>query len=159
LTISHNNPSSMDFTVTAAPGLGAITFSCSGQPFGVNCSFNPPSESQTSATITMTVTSTGNRAQFFPTGPGNEPPIYALLFPLLGLLGLRGIGRLGVVSRRVVRVRLAVALAGLLLLLALAGCGGGFTGTPGGTFQITVTATSQSTGQSASTTVALTVLD
>jgi ABC-type glycerol-3-phosphate transport system substrate-binding protein len=69
---------------------------------------------------------------------------------------------LGQQDRKAVRVRLALAFAGLLLLLGLAGCGGavnGFTGTPAGTFQVTVTATSQSTGQSGSTTVNLVVLD
>jgi hypothetical protein len=162
ITVSHNNPSSMDFTVDSSPGLGNITFSCGGLPFGASCSFNPPSESQLSATVTMTVVTTGNRSRLLPPGGDNMPPVYAMLFPLLGLLGLRG--RLwSEQSRKAVRVRLAFAFAGLLLLLALAGCGGqgvnGFTGTPGGTFQITVTATSQSTGQSGSTTVTLIVLD
>jgi uncharacterized repeat protein (TIGR01451 family) len=161
LTVSHNSPGSLDFTVDSSPGLGTLTMSCSGLPFGASCSFNPASENQLSATVTMTVITTGNRSRVAPPGGNNNPPFYTLLFPLLGLWGLRKL-ILGQQDRKAVRVRLALAFAGLLLLLGLAGCGGavnGFTGTPAGTFQVTVTATSQSTGQSGSTTVNLVVLD
>jgi hypothetical protein len=157
LQVTTGSNTSMDFTVDSSPGLGAITFSCSGLPIGASCSFNPQSESQLSATVTMTVSATAGSAPTQAQGPGIATPFYAALLPILGLLGL-GLGRK---KAKAARLRLAMLLAGLVVLLAFVGCGGGGfhqTGTPAGTFPITVSATSASTGQSASTVVNLTVI-
>jgi hypothetical protein len=105
----------------------------------------------------MTVSAAAGSVAALPQGPGIAPPFYAALLPILGLLGL-GLGRK---KGKTARLRLAMLLAGLLLLLTFVGCGGGGfhqTGTPAGTFSITVSATSASTGQSASTVVNLTVI-
>jgi hypothetical protein len=105
----------------------------------------------------MTVSAAAGSVAALPQGPGIAPPFYAALLPILGLLGL-GLGRK---KGKAARLRLAMLLAGLLLLLTFVGCGGGGfrqTGTPPGTFPLTVTATSASTGQSASTVVNLTVI-
>ncbi len=157
LQVTDGSTTSMDFTVDSSPGLGAITFSCSGLPVGASCSFNPQSESQLSATVTMTVSASAGSAPVTAQAPGITPPLYAALLPILGLLGF-GVGRK---KGKAARLRLAMLLAGLLVLMTFVGCGGGSfkqTGTPAGTFQITVSATSASTGQSASTVVNLTVL-
>jgi uncharacterized repeat protein (TIGR01451 family) len=157
LQVTDGSTTSMDFTVNSSNGLGAITFSCSGLPDKASCSFNPQSESQLSATVTMTVSAAAGSVAALPQGPGISPPFYAALLPILGLLGF-GFGRK---KGKAARLRLAMLLAGVLMLLAFVGCGGGSfkqTGTPAGTFQITVSATSASTGQSASTVVNLTVL-
>jgi uncharacterized repeat protein (TIGR01451 family) len=157
LQVNTGGTTSMDFTVNSSAGLGAITFSCSGLPDKASCSFNPQSESQLSATVTMTVSAAAGSVAALPQGPGIAPPFYAALLPILGLLGL-GLGRK---KGKAARLRLAMLLAGLLLLLTFVGCGGGGfrqTGTPPGTFPLTVTATSASTGQSASTVVNLTVI-
>ncbi len=157
LQVTDGSSTSMDFTVDSSPGLGAITFSCSGLPDKASCSFNPQSESQLSATVTMVVSATAGSTAALPQGPGIASPFYAALLPILGLLGL-GVGRK---KRKATRLRLAMLLAGLVILLTFVGCGGGGfhqTGTPAGTFPITVSATSASTGQSASTVVNLTVI-
>src|SRR5437016_12170910 len=89
----------------------------------------------------MTVTSTGQTgsASVLPFGlDGTTPRIYAaMLFPLLGLLGITFSGK----NRRKTRLRLAVCLVGLLALLAFAGCGGTAVNpfaTPRGRFKVTV---------------------
>ena len=155
LTVTAGSTTSTTFTVDAASGLGAITFSCSGLPVGASCSFNPASENQITATVTMTVSTTAGSAALQPLG-NNNTPIYAVLLPFLGLAGLTLRGKRG----KAARLRLALLLAGLLMLFSLVSCGGRgnnqVSGTPAGTFPFSVTATSGAT--SASTTVNLTVL-
>jgi CSLREA domain-containing protein/uncharacterized repeat protein (TIGR01451 family) len=155
LTVVAGNSTSMDFTVDAASGLGTITFSCSGLPAGASCAFNPASESQISATVTMTVSTTAGSAALHPLGNHSNTPIYAVLLPFLGLAGLTLRGKKG----KAARLRLAMLLAGLMMLFSLVSCGGRGSiqnGTPAGTFPFNVTASSATT--SASATVNLTVL-
>ncbi|HEV3316142.1 MAG TPA: CSLREA domain-containing protein [Candidatus Angelobacter sp.] len=154
LSVTAGSVGSIDFTVESSPGVGLITFSCSGLPINSSCSFNPASENQITATVTMTVTTAAHSGSVVPFGGNSTTPVYAVLFPLLGLAGL-GLGRR---KGKQSRLRLAMLLAGLLVLLMLAGCGGrsNAPGTPAGSFPLTVTATSP-TAQ-ASTTVNLTVL-
>ncbi len=157
LQVTDGSSTSLDFTVDSSPGLGTITFSCSRLPVGASCSFNPQSESQLTATVTMTVSASVGSAPVAAQAPGITPPLYAALLPLMGLLGF-GFGKK---KSKSARLPLAMLLAGLLVVLVFVGCGSGSfkqTGTPAGTFQITVSATSASTGQSASTVLNLTVL-
>jgi hypothetical protein len=123
-------------------------------PPGARCTFNPATESQITATVTMTVTTTAGAASLLPLGgSAPTPPLYAVLLPLPVLLGPR-FGR----SKKV-KLRLATFVAGLLLLLVMVGCGSGTKrtgGTPRGSFHISVTASS-STAQ-ASATINLSVL-
>lgn len=154
LTVVSGSVGSMDFAVQSSAGVGLISFSCSGLPINSSCSFNPSSENQLTATVTMTVTTAAHSGSIMPFPGSKTAPVYAVLFPLLGLAGLGFSRKKGKQSR----LRLAMLLAGLLMLLVFTGCGGRTSspGTPAGTFPITVTATS-STAQ-ASTTVNLTVL-
>jgi hypothetical protein len=138
------------------PTLGMVTFGCSGLPVGTSCTFNPPSTNQPLSTVTMTVNTSS--AKSIVTGQnfdmGSKPPLYAaLLFPVLGLVGIGLGGRKG----RKTRLRLAMVFAGAVVLLSFAGCGGGAHGitTPPGNYQLTVTAASATV--QASTTVTLTV--
>jgi ABC-type glycerol-3-phosphate transport system substrate-binding protein len=57
------------------------------------------------------------------------------------------------------RLRLAFLLAGMVLVFLLLGCGGSVTTppTPQGTFQVTVTGTSATTGDSGSAVISVTV--
>ncbi len=156
LTVVAGSSTSMDFTVDAASGSGLISFACSGLPVGATCSFNPASENQVTATVTMTIATTLGSASLQPLD-NRTTPIYAVLLPLLGLAGLGLRGKKG----KSARLRLALLLGGLVMLLSLVSCGGsggGFrkNGTPAGTFPFTVTASSASA--SASTTLNLTVL-
>jgi hypothetical protein len=102
----------------------------------------------------MSITTSGPSAASVPMFRGG--PTYALLFPGLGLVGLVFLGKRSKKNRRT-RLRWAMVLSGLVLLLALVGCGGSphNTGTPPGTYTITVTGASGTT--SGSTTVTLNV--
>jgi hypothetical protein len=158
---------SFNVDATAAPSpLGTIQFTCSGLPRGALCNFSPPSENQDYATITLTVGTTARPAgaSVAPFGFGDGRPVFAILFPMLGLAGivvLPGRGRSsrkGKSGRKGMWLRLALGLGGMVVLLALAGCGGrpqhdSFT--PPGTYTISVTAAAGST--TANTTVTLTV--
>jgi len=154
LQVPRGGSTSTILQVDAAGGIGAITFACGGAPPGVTCSFNPASESQLSAQVTMTVTASAGAVSIFPTGIGKAPSVYVVVLLLVGVGA--------VVRKKVRRLRLQWALSlgilALLLVLAIAGCGrGGSSLPPTGTFPISVTGTSAS-GASGSTTVNLTVL-
>ncbi len=143
---------SATYDLTVAPQLGGfnapVAFSCSGLPALSSCSFNPssvtPGSNPANAMLTISTTAP-SVAQAAPAGR----PFYALW---LGVLGLALIPFAARKKRR--------AVAGLTVLLALlllqAGCGGSTEvrvvsrpGTPTGTHNITVTATSGSFQQTA----------
>ncbi len=152
LTITSGSSASMDFTVDSSNGIGAVTFACSGLPAATSCSFNPPSESQLTATVTMTITTTKGSAT---TPVALNPPNMLFYGPLVSFVGLLGFILYGMKSFRP-RMRLAMFAASAIVLLALAGCGSnGLKGTPKGTFPVTVTASG--TGAQATVTLNLTV--
>ena len=136
LTVAGGSSASMDFTVDSSNGIGAVTFACTGLPAASTCSFNPPSESQLTATVTMTITTTkGSAAAPVAFNPPNM--LYGALASLVGLLGFI------LYSMKFFRPRLRLAMfaTSVIVLLALAGCGGSsMQGTPKGTFPITVIA-------------------
>jgi CSLREA domain-containing protein/fimbrial isopeptide formation D2 family protein len=148
LTVARGQSVNDGFTLESSAGL-TVTFGCSGLPSGTLCSFNPPSSSLLTDSINMNIATSGPSASSAPIFPGG--PTYALLFPALGLLGLVIAGK----RSKKTRLRLAMAVSGFVLLLALAGCGGrpNFNGTPPGTYTITVTATSGTTSGSATVTL------
>ena len=105
----------------------------------------------------MTIT-TSNHAANTVTGQNfdsSKPPRFlaALFLPVLGFMAICVGGR----SNRKLRVRLALAVVGMVTLLTFAGCGGGAQGitTPAGSYNITVTAAT--TTVQATTQVTLTV--
>ncbi len=152
LTVTRGGTTSTVFNVDAGPGLGAITFACSGLPAGATCSFNPSSVTQLSSQVTMTITVPA------PASTNVSPKLPGPLAPYAALLALMGLAALIIRSQRV-RMTLAALAISSALVLAVAGCGGNSNSAAGtGTFPITVTATSASTSTSASTTVNLTVL-
>jgi len=155
VTINVGGTAFIPMTVTASPGEGTITFACSGLPFGASCSFNPPSTNQTNSTVTLGITTSAGTGSVLPLEREKAPPLYAALLPVLGLAGLAFGRRKGKAGR----LRLAFVLAGMALVFLLLGCGGTRTTppTPQGTFQVTVTGTSASTGDSGSAVVAVTV--
>ena len=87
-------------------------------------------------------------ASLAPQSEGRTPPLYAALFPVLGIVGLA----LGRKMRKA--VYLALVFAGLVALSMMVGCGGRVT-PPAKTFPLNVTVTSTSTGHSATTGVTL----
>jgi uncharacterized repeat protein (TIGR01451 family) len=137
--------------------LGMLTFGCTGLPVGTTCTFNPPATNLPLSQVTMTIT-TSNGAANVVSGKklgGGEPPRFfaAMLFPVLGMVGIVLSGR----KNKKVRLRLAMAVIGIITLLAFVGCGGGaqHITTPSGTFPITVTAAT--TTVQATTQITLTV--
>jgi len=151
-TVTRGQSATFMFTLDSSPGLGAVTFSSSGVPAGALCTFNPPSSSLLTDTINMNCTTSGPAASAAP--PMRVGPTYALLLPAFGVLGLVFAGTRGKKNKKI-RLRWAMALSGLVLLLALAGCGGrpGFAGTPPGTYTIMVTGSSGTTSGSAPVTL------
>ena len=169
LTVTAGGSGAFVFDVDSPdPTLGMITFSCSGLPPQSACTFSPAtidtSLGVTPNTVTMMVTTTATHTASLtplpaPGGGGNsrQAPLYAaLLFPVLGLVGLGAMRK----KNRKTRIKLALCLAVLLALLAMIGCSVGpqthtVSGTPAGTSSITVTATSS--GFTATSSVSLTV--
>ncbi|MGE5321901.1 MAG: beta strand repeat-containing protein, partial [Actinomycetota bacterium] len=155
-TVAAGSAASFSFSFTSNQAT-AVTFSCSGLPSAAACSFNPPSTNSTSAQVAMTISTTASSGtmatRWSPRGPNLYIPVFAILgLPLLPLI-----------MRRKLALRWGLGWAGLMFVLALAGCGGSptppppphVTGTPAGTYQITATATG--TGFQTSSVVTLTV--
>ena len=134
------------------PTLGQITFTCSGLPSASTCNFSPGSidPATTPGPTAMTVsvfTTRGTASLSTPPRPGaaGRNPLYAMFaLPMFGMV-LAGFG--GQRRKGVKRLPLFLML-GLVLLLAMAGCGVAppapppVPGTPAGTFAVTITATS-----------------
>jgi hypothetical protein len=170
ITINPGDTATFVFTVNSGdPALGGINFSCNTPlPAGATCTFDSQGETQGTAQVTLSFTTTGPSA---PTKASNQPqpgrgtaPLYAaLLVPFFGLVQLARRGKKG----KSTRLRLALWLGGLIVLAALVGCGGGSSsllggngngGTPPGLYPITVTATSSANPSiTATTNVSVTV--
>lgn len=144
--------SAANYTLSLVPkgtNTTTVNFTCSGLPDGAACAFSPATVSLGSAPVPVSVsisTSSGLHASSHV-----NSVIYAMTFPLFGTvwIGLLQIGR---------KRKILVGLAASLLLLAVAGCGGGGSsfnnqpittpvantvtaGTPAGSYTVTVTAT------------------
>jgi hypothetical protein len=166
VTVVHGGTATMAINVDAPdPTLGVITFSCSGLPAASTCNFNPGSidPAVTAGPTTMTVsifTTRGTASLSAPPRPGAAArnPLYAMLaFPVFGIM----VAGFGGQHRKRVKLRPMLTVIGLVLLLAIIGCGVAppapppTPGTPAGTSVVTVTATS--TGFTATTTFNLVV--
>jgi hypothetical protein len=146
---------SATYVITTAPVGGAfagnVTFTTSALPQSAAATFNPTSVAPGSST-TMTVTTTVRgsaqitRPPFNPSGPIR--PLWLLAFVMTLALASLGFAKFG---RRRMRRVIPIGVFALLLISAgyISGCsGGGFpkvgspTGTPAGTYPITVTGTS-----------------
>jgi hypothetical protein len=151
--LSPGGKASIGINVQSTADEGTLMLTWSGPlPPGVTVSLNPASidatlTNQPSSRVTMTVDASAS-ASLAPRSKGRTPPLYAALFPVLGIVGL-ALGR----KRRNV-VYLALVFAGLMILSMMGGCGGRVTpSTPSSPLNVTVT--SMSTGHSASTSVTL----
>jgi len=142
---------SANYTITTAIVGGAfpgtVTFSASGLPTGAAASFNPASVNAGTSTV-MTVTTTSRGLAQIIHLP--RTPVFPLLMIVLGFALILTTVAWSKINRPTAR-RLVPAGAFCLLLISagyLSGCAGGFpkvgpnTGTPAGTYPITVTAMS-----------------
>jgi hypothetical protein len=156
VTVAAGTPARFQVGVNGTAAAGTVTFSCSGLPAASSCSFNPTSLSNSSTTVTMTITTTARSAVINTPGPGNRDP---WLWPELLLLAAMAGWSLRFVATPGRRRKLVPILGACTLLLAgiLAGCGGGgrsttttvvntTQGTPAGTYVVTFTATSTNAG-------------
>src|SRR5262249_7673202 len=111
LVVSGGFTGNMNLQVDSSNGVGTVTFACNGLPAGASCIFNPPSTNQITTTVTMSIATVGV-ASLTPPGRHWPAPVYAVVFPLLGLVGL-GVG--GGKSRKA-RLRLVMLFSVLLVL-------------------------------------------
>jgi uncharacterized repeat protein (TIGR03803 family) len=162
-TVSPGGSSTSTVDVNAIDGFGdSVTFSCSVQPrpaLAPKCSISPGSIAPGTSAL-LTVTTTAPTSGALPSRPGSGP-LYALWLPLIGLVGA-GVGfrrehkTMGKLSAMALTCML---FAGLVLLVACGSSGGGGggsggnSGTPAGTYTITVTGMSGSLVQSTNTTL------
>jgi hypothetical protein len=141
VTAFQGDTATFAINMTATLPLGAVTFSCSGQPAGTNCQFSAPPPTPGSGNVLMTIqTFRGHHdsVALMPGGSGTNMLYAALLLPLLGLIVMS----LSKQNRNKTKLRFAMACGGLVLALAMVGCGGRHDdGTTPGVYHITVTAT------------------
>ena len=168
LTVTMVAGNSTNLTVTVNPLFGynaQVTLACSGLPAAATCTASPSTltpNGVSSVTSTLTISTTQRTSvppggQPRPQGPGLPLRPEVWLMSALALFGLWSL-----VARKN-RLRWATVALGLtmLLLMGLAACGGGGTGyvdptgTPAGTYKVTVNGSSG--GLTHSATVTLTV--
>ncbi|MGB7846165.1 MAG: choice-of-anchor D domain-containing protein, partial [Candidatus Acidiferrum sp.] len=128
---------------------GTVSLTCSGAPSKSTCSVMPSSltlDGVNSVTPMLRVTTTAH-SNMVPLAP--DPPSVPPGVPWLGLMALIGLAALARMRRFVPRAaRMGFPLTFLLALVlgvvcvSCAGGGGGSTGTPAGTYMLTVTAAS-----------------
>ncbi|HLK31836.1 MAG TPA: S8 family serine peptidase [Terriglobales bacterium] len=127
-------------TFTPNPGIGAqLNLACSNLPDRSACSFTPPTVAAGSGStqIALTITTSASTAALF-----HPRLVYAAWLPF-SALGLIGMTILGLPSKRRRAAAVALALLCLGVMVLLLGCGGGgYNGTPKGTYTIVVTGTS-----------------
>jgi hypothetical protein len=162
VTVSAGNAAIYQMVVTGKNNFsGTVTLSCNaGLPSGTSCSSLSASitPSNSSVTSTLTInTMARSTALLLPFSSDRSAPLFAgwMLVPAI-VLGLLGLGA----QKRKLRLGYAVALLLVGCALWQAGCAGSVstptnmtTGTPAGTYAVTVTATSGAAQQTASLTL------
>jgi uncharacterized repeat protein (TIGR01451 family) len=156
-SVTAGQTATVPLSVGLAQAAGSATFSCSGLPAASTCTFNPPSVTlSSSSAVTLTIATTARSASVPGSFriPGNSPPTALLL--ALSFLWLFAAACSRMVRSRGRKLVLGFCLAGTLILAAVAGCGGGggssgppppppppppVSGTPAGTYAVTVTGT------------------
>jgi hypothetical protein len=148
LTVNSGSSVSTPINVSGGDGFsGTVTFACSGLPASASCTFSPQSvavSGSTAASTTMTVitqsASGQNMGRLLPLGIGGG-----------GSLALAFLIFVPVRRRRTCMHWMCVGFLALAVAMGFVGCttassgGTGGTGTPAGTYNFTVTATSETT--------------
>jgi hypothetical protein len=165
-TLVAGNSTNLTVTVTPTYGFNVqVGLACSGLPALASCTTGSVTPNGTSAATATIVLSTTTRtalppgSQRWPHVPGLLPSPSLWWAGVLALLGLTW----WVVRKNRLRWTLSVLALMLLLLVSMAACGGGgggvgyvdTTGTPAGTYRVSITGTSGTLANS--TTLTLTV--
>jgi uncharacterized repeat protein (TIGR01451 family) len=146
ITVSAGVPAKFLVQVSATAAAGTVTFSCSGLPAASSCSFSPATLANSSANVTMTVSTTARSAVVTWVGPRNRVPW--LWLPLLSVIAMAAwwvrTRRGAMPPRKLVPILGAATLVLASLLIGCGGGGGGGTtivtqpqGTPAGTYTLT----------------------
>jgi hypothetical protein len=151
LSIVAGQNGTATFTVTPVNGFNSpVTFSCSGLPAGVTCTFNPPSVTPNGAPSTskLTVSTTAPSAVILGPWPDPRLPLYATFLSGFGVMFIVLIRR-----KSAGRALGAVPIVAVLILATmLPSCGGKSnpvgrnSGTPAGTSTVTATASTSGSG-------------
>jgi DNA-binding beta-propeller fold protein YncE len=161
LTVAAGSSGKFALTVTPQGSFTtAISFSCSGLPALAGCTFSPASVTPNSSTVntTLNITTTAYTASLARPFGRHSSPLYAiwLVLPamLLGTVGLAPSKRRKLLSYCIV----FLLVSGCLLQVACSGTsnssgGGGTSGTPAGTYTITVTGAAGATQHAATVTL------
>jgi len=152
--LSPGGSAILDITITPnASFLGTVTFSCSGAPAGVTCSFSPASVTAngvSTVTTVLTLTDAASSSSAIHHGPNPFIPggaTFALALCFLGFKRRRGL------------VLGLVLLAGIFGFTQLTGCANnaGISSTGSTTSSMTVTATSSFNGTTITQTVPVSI--
>lgn len=151
LSIVAGQSGTATFTVTPLNGFNSpVTFSCSGLPAGVTCTFNPPSVTPNGAPITskLTVSTTAPSAVILRPWPDPRLPLYATFLSGFGVMFILIIRRKSA-GRALGAVPIVAVLILATMLLSCSGKSnpvGGNSGTPAGTSTVTATASTSGSG-------------
>jgi photosystem II stability/assembly factor-like uncharacterized protein len=152
-TVTAGQPATYTITITPSGGFNtAVNFACSGLPAQTSCTFNPTSviPNGAAASTTLTITTTARGAASPATNLGAGLITGGSFFALALVFGLTD------KKRRLHVLCMGLVVAGLLGAMVACGGGGGnpsptptpISGTPAGTFNVTVSATSGSIAHS-----------
>lgn len=148
-TVAAGQPASFTFSITAQGGFaGTISFACSGLPTASNCSFSPATVTASGST-TLTIATTARTV-------ASARPLNGTTLAALTTFGFLGIFFLGGASRRTRVARMICVLLAIAIVVGgVSSCGSPtpkpppvVTGTPAGSFSVTVNATSGATTHS-----------